>query len=351
MSATVRVNASGCYDVVIEKGIMASAGARCRALFGACKAVIVTDDKVAPLYLAKVKASFDSAGYETTEFIFPNGEQSKNIDTLASLLEFMAENRVTRSDVVVALGGGVTGDMAGFAAAVYLRGVRFVQIPTTLLAMVDSSVGGKTAVDLKAGKNLAGAFYQPDLVLCDYDALDTLTPETFAEGMAEVIKYGVIFDKELFDLVKNGDVKANIEKIITRCVELKRDVVEADEHDKGERQLLNFGHTIGHAVEKCSHFGVSHGNAVAIGMVIACKASYAFGWSEENCTDEIIEALVNNSLPVKTSFSADELYDVTLNDKKRSGGEISLVVPEKLGKCVLRKVPVEQVYDFIKSGI
>lgn len=351
MSATVRVNASGCYDVVIEKGIMASAGERCKALFGVCKAVIVTDDKVAPLYLAKVRASFDLAGYETTKFIFPNGEQSKNIETLASLLEFMAENRVTRSDVVVALGGGVTGDMAGFAAAVYLRGVRFVQIPTTLLAMVDSSVGGKTAVDLKAGKNLAGAFYQPDLVLCDYDALNTLEPETFAEGMAEVIKYGVIFDKELFALVKNGNVNADIEKIITRCVELKRDVVEADEHDKGERQLLNFGHTIGHAVEKCSQFGVSHGNAVAIGMVIAAKASFDLGWSEENCTDDIIYALENNALPVKTSFSADELYDVTLNDKKRTGGEISLVVPEKMGKCVLRKVPVEQVYDFIKSGI
>ncbi|MBQ8784296.1 MAG: 3-dehydroquinate synthase [Clostridia bacterium] len=330
---------------------MSRAGECCKALFGTCKMVLVTDDKVAPLYLEKVKTSFTSAGYDTVEFIFKNGEESKNIDTLSQLLEFMAENRVTRSDTVVALGGGVTGDMAGFAAAVFLRGIRFVQMPTTLLAMVDSSVGGKTAVDLKAGKNLAGAFYQPDLVLCDYDALDTLEPETFAEGMAEVIKYGVIFDKKLFDLVKNGDVKKDIEKIITRCVELKRDVVEADEHDKGERQLLNFGHTIGHAVEKCSNFGISHGNAVAIGMVIAAKASHNLGWVSENCTDDIIEALKNNSLPVKSEFTAEELFDVTLNDKKRAGGTISLVIPEVMGNCVLKKVPVEQVLEFIKSGI
>ncbi len=349
--ATVRVNASGSYDVIIGNGIMDSVGERCKRLFGICKAVIVTDDNVAPLYLERVKNSFEGAGYETVSFIFKNGEESKNIETLSQLLEFMAENRVTRSDTVVALGGGVTGDMAGFAAAVFLRGIRFVQIPTTLLAMVDSSVGGKTAVDLKSGKNLAGAFYQPDAVFCDYSALDTLEPEIFSEGMAEVIKYGVIFDKKLFECVKKGDVKSDIEKIITRCVELKRDVVESDEHDKGERQLLNFGHTIGHAVEKCSNFGISHGNSVAIGMVIAAKASFNMGWVKENCTYEIIEALKNNSLPVKSEYSADELFDVTLNDKKRAGDSISLVIPEKLGKCILKKVPVSQVLEFIKNGI
>ena len=351
MSATVRINASGCYDVVIGKGLIDSAGERCKNLFGICKVVIVTDDKVASLYLERVKASFKSAGFETVSFVFKNGEESKNIETLSDLLEFMAENRVTRSDVVIALGGGVTGDMAGFAAAVYLRGIRFIQMPTTLLAAVDSSVGGKTAIDLKSGKNLAGAFYQPELVICDYSTLDTLEPETFAEGMAEVIKYGVIFDKDLFDLVKNGDVRDNIEFIIKRCVELKRDVVMVDEHDKGERQLLNFGHTIGHAVEKCSDFSISHGNAVAIGMVIAAKASALMGWSEEDCTQEIVEALEHNSLPIKSSFTADELFDVTLNDKKRTGGSISLVIPEKLGHCVLKKVPVDEVLNFIKSGI
>lgn len=330
---------------------MDSAGEKCKALFGVCKAVIITDDKVAPLYLERVKASFEKEGYETVSFVFKNGEESKNIDTLSEILEFMAENQVTRSDTVIALGGGVTGDMAGFAASVFLRGIRFVQIPTTLLAMVDSSVGGKTAVDLKAGKNLAGAFYQPDAVFCDYSSLDTLEDEVFAQGMAEVIKYGVIFDKELFDLVKKGNVKADIEKIITRCVELKRDVVQKDEHDKGERQLLNFGHTIGHAVEKCSNFRISHGDAVAIGMVIASKGASHLGWTEEDCTEAIIDALKNNSLPFKCEFSAEELFDVTLNDKKRTGASITLVIPEKLGKCILKKVPVTQVSEFIKSGI
>ncbi len=351
MSATVRVSASGTYDVIIENGIMDKAGEKCKELFGLCKVILITDDKVAPLYLERVKKSYQLSGYEIAEFIFKNGEKSKNIDIFSAILEFMAENRVTRSDMVVALGGGVVGDMAGFAASVFLRGIRFVQIPTTLLAMVDSSVGGKTAIDLKAGKNLAGSFYQPSLVLCDYSSLDTLENSVFATGMAEVIKYGVIFDKDLFELVKNANIKENIEYIIKRCVELKRDVVQNDEHDKGERQLLNFGHTIGHAIEKCSDFEIPHGDAVAIGMVIASKASNALGWANENCTDDIVKALKNNSLPTKSEFSAQELFDVALNDKKRAGNSISLVIPEKMGHCVLKKVEVSSVFDFIKSGI
>lgn len=351
MPQTVRINASKSYDVVIGGGILDSVGEMCAELFNGGKVVIITDDKVADLYLARVRRSFKQAGYEVISFIFKNGEESKNIGTLSDILEFMAENQVTRSDTVAALGGGVAGDMAGFAAAVYLRGVRFVQIPTTLLAAVDSSVGGKTAVDLKAGKNLAGAFYQPELVVCDYLTLDTLSPEVFSQGMAEVIKYGVIFDRELFDSLKDGSAKEKIESVIKRCVELKRDVVVADERDKGERQLLNFGHTIGHAVEKCSNFGISHGYAVAIGMVIAAKASYSKGWSERDCTPEIVSALQSYSLPVKCDFTAQELFDVTLNDKKRAGADIKLVVPERIGKCVLKKTPVGDVLDFIKCGI
>ncbi len=351
MSATVKISASGTYEVIIESGIMEKVGEKCKELFKACKAILITDDKVAPLYLEKVRSSLQKSGFETAEFIFKNGEISKNIDTFSAILEFMAESKVTRSDIVVALGGGVVGDMAGFAASVFLRGIPFVQIPTTLLAMVDSSVGGKTAIDLKAGKNLAGSFYQPSLVLCDYLSLDTLEDSVFATGMAEVIKYGVIFDKNLFDLVKSGNVKENIEFIIKRCVELKRDVVQNDEHDTGERQLLNFGHTIGHAIEKCSDFSIPHGDAVAIGMVIASKASNAFGWSAENCTDEIIKALENNSLPVKCDFSANELFSVALNDKKRAGDKISLVIPEKMGHCVLKKVEINSVLELIKSGI
>ena len=341
----IKVNASKEYEVVIGRGILPTLGERCLSLFGKSRAVIVTDSNVAPLWLDKAKSALEGAGIDTVEFIFPAGEDSKSKETLFELLEFAAENRITRSDFAVALGGGVTGDMTGLAASLYLRGIPFVQVPTTLLAAVDSSVGGKTAVNLAAGKNLAGAFYQPSLVLCDTDTLSTLPACEFANGMAEVIKYGVIFDKDLFDKVQGGDVKSDIEKIIARCVELKRDVVAKDEFDNGERQLLNFGHTMAHSIEKCSNFEIAHGSAVAIGMVVAAKASAKLGWSAEDCTEAIIEANKNNSLPVECDFTAKDLADAALSDKKRTGGTINFVVPEVMGRCVLKKIPVETLYE------
>lgn len=341
----IKVNASKEYEVVIGSGILPTLGERCLSLFGKGRAIIVTDSNVAPLWLDKVKSALESAGISALEFIFPAGEDSKSKETLFELLEFAAENRLTRSDFAVALGGGVTGDMTGLAASLYLRGIPFVQVPTTLLAAVDSSVGGKTAVNLTAGKNLTGAFYQPSLVLCDTDTLSTLPACEFANGMAEVIKYGVIFDKELFDKVCGGDVKSDIEKIIARCVELKRDVVAKDEFDNGERQLLNFGHTMAHSIEKCSNFGIAHGSAVAIGMVIAAKASAKLGWSSEDCTAAIIEANKNNNLPVECDFAPNDLADAALSDKKRTGGTINFVVPEVMGRCVLKKIPVETLYE------
>ena len=341
----IKVNASKEYEVVIGGGILSTLGERCLSLFGKSRAVIVTDSNVAPLWLGKVKVSFEGAGIDTVEFIFPAGEDSKSKETLFEFLEFAAKNRITRNDFAVALGGGVTGDMTGLAASLYLRGIPFVQVPTTLLAAVDSSVGGKTAVNLAAGKNLVGAFYQPSLVLCDTDTLSTLPASEFANGMAEVIKYGVIFDKDLFDKVQGGDVKSDIEKIIARCVELKRDVVAKDEFDNGERQLLNFGHTMAHSIEKCSDFEIAHGSAVAIGMVISANASAKLGWSAEDCTEAIIEANKNNGLPIECDFTATDLADAALSDKKRTGGTINFVVPEVMGRCVLKKIPVETLYE------
>ena len=340
----IKVNASKEYEVVIGSGILSELGERCASLLGKGRAVIVTDSNVKEYWLDETKKSLQLAGIQTSVFVFPAGEESKSKETLFELIEFMAENRITRSDFAVALGGGVTGDMTGLAASLYLRGIPFVQVPTTLLAAVDSSVGGKTAVNLKAGKNLMGAFYQPELVLCDTRTLDTLSDEIFADGMAEVIKYGVIFDRELFDRVKGGVVKSDIEKIIARCVELKRDVVARDEFDKGDRQLLNFGHTMAHSIEKCSNFEISHGSAVAIGMVIAAKASAKLGWSDEDCTAEIINANKNNNLPTECGFAPNDLADVALSDKKRTGGTINFVVPEVMGRGVLKKIPVETLY-------
>ena len=342
---TIKVSASKEYEVVIGSGVLASLGESCSALFGKSRAVIVTDSNVAPLRLSEAKESLENAGIQTVDFVFPAGEESKCKETLFELLEFMAENRLTRSDFAVALGGGVTGDMTGLAASLYLRGVPFVQVPTTLLAAVDSSVGGKTAVNLTAGKNLMGAFYQPSLVVCDTDTLSSLPESEFANGMAEVIKYGVIFDRKLFDKVRSGNVKSDMEDIIARCVELKRDVVAKDEFDKGDRQLLNFGHTMAHSIEKCSHFEISHGSAVAIGMVIAAKASAKLGWSDEDCTAEIIEANKNNCLPVECDFEPRALADAALSDKKRSGGTINFVVPRVVGECYLQKIPVDVLYE------
>ncbi|MBQ8763050.1 MAG: 3-dehydroquinate synthase [Clostridia bacterium] len=341
----INVNASKNYDVIIGKDILSSLGEKCVSLFGKSRAVIVTDTNVAVHWLEKAKTSLENSGIQTLDFVFSAGEESKSKETLFELIEFAAENKLTRSDFLVALGGGVTGDMTGLAASLFLRGIPFVQVPTTLLAAVDSSVGGKTAVNLTAGKNLMGAFYQPSLVLCDINTLSTLPETEFANGMAEVIKYGVIFDKELFDKVQSGDVKSDMENIIARCVELKRDVVAKDEFDTGDRQLLNFGHTMAHSIEKISNFEIAHGNAVAIGMVIAAKASYALGWSKEDCTAAIIEANKNNNLPTACDFAPNDLADVALSDKKRTGGTINFVVPEIMGNCILKKIPVETLYQ------
>jgi 3-dehydroquinate synthase len=274
-------------------------------------------------------------------FIFPHGEHSKSIETLASLLSFLAEHKVARNDTIAALGGGVTGDLTGFAAACYMRGIKFVQIPTTLLAMVDSSVGGKTGINLPAGKNLAGAFYQPQAVLCDISTLDTLSDETFRDGCAEIIKYGVLADRNLF----NTPIRENLEYVIARCVEIKRDIVNEDEFEAGRRKLLNLGHTVGHAIEKLSGYTVTHGHAVAAGMAIVSRAS--------GCPDapEIITMLERYRLPINTAYNAQELARACLSDKKRAGDCITMIFPERIGQCVLKNIPVNELEPLIQRGL
>jgi len=255
---------------------------------------------------------------------------------------------------VVALGGGVVGDMAGFAAATYLRGVPFAQIPTTLLAMVDSSVGGKTAVDLPAGKNLAGAFYQPGIVLCDYETLRTLPTEVYYDGCAEMIKHGVILSAELFELLKEpisvgmGEV---MEDVIARNVTIKRDIVAADEKETGIRQILNFGHTIGHGIEKHSDYRVTHGKAVAIGMVIASRAASRMGLCGEDCHREIVEAVKRYQLPTETDIPAEKLIEAAFFDKKRKGQYITLILPERIGKCAAKIFSMDELGAFIRLGM
>ncbi|MBQ2879129.1 MAG: 3-dehydroquinate synthase [Anaerotignum sp.] len=347
----VVVKASAEYAILIGRGILGQLGEEVKKRIQPCKAAIITDTTVEKLYAEQAETSLQEAGFTTCRFVYPAGEASKHIGTLSDMLEFLAEEEVTRQDIIVALGGGVCGDMAGFAAAVYQRGIRFVQVPTTFLAAVDSSVGGKTAIDLKAGKNMAGAFYQPHLVLCDVDTLDTLPEEVFADGIAETLKYGVIGDAELFEKTATGSFRENLEEIIETCVKMKRDIVMEDEFDTGVRQLLNLGHTLGHAIEKRSGFTLSHGHAVAIGMHLIAKAAEEKGLAEKGLSEKIRMALENNRLPVSIDYSAEEIVEGVLKDKKRRGGEISFVFPTKIGHCEIVKIPVEEVTELVEKAL
>ncbi len=339
------------YSVVIGNGLLHESGRLIRDAIGTCRIAIVTDSNVAKLYLSPLNESLTGAGYDVCSYVFSAGEQNKRMHTLADILEFFAGQRLTRKDCVVALGGGVTGDMAGFAAGCYLRGVRYVQVPTTLLAAVDSSVGGKTAVDLTAGKNLAGLFHQPSLVLCDTDCFNTLSPDEFANGAAEAIKTGILDDESLFSLFETDHVNLQINDIVSRCVAFKARVVEQDETETGLRKTLNLGHTVGHAIEKCSGFTLPHGHAVAVGLAAIAQAAEQLGWATEPISARIKSVLVKNGLPVTTEFSPDALANAALSDKKRAGDSITLVVPQKIGDCVLKELPVEQLEQVFRAGL
>lgn len=347
---TIEVHTSPAYTVSIGSGLLRTCGAELRHLMAPCHVAVITDSTVAPLYLGTVSASLQNAGFAVSSYVFPAGESHKNFDTLAAILEFLAEERLTRTDCLVALGGGVTGDMAGLAAALYLRGIRYVQLPTTLLSAVDSSVGGKTAIDLHAGKNLAGAFLQPTAVLCDTDCLATLPASVFADGAAEAIKTGILCDEALFSLFEDGTLTADPAEAIARCVAYKAGVVERDEKEQNERRLLNLGHTIGHAIEKCSGYALPHGHAVAAGLAMMARSAERLGWTEEPIAARICACLTKNNLPISTKYAATELARVASADKKRTGDDITIVVPRKIGVCELRKLPVSDLTQIIAAG-
>lgn len=347
---TVHIDASRSYDVRIGRGLLDDCGRQIAERVRCASAAVVADDTVYALYGERVCASLEAAGVRTVCYVFPHGEKSKNLLEYAKILNFLAENRVTRADALIALGGGVTGDLGGFAAATYLRGIPFVQLPTTLLAAVDSSVGGKTAVNLPAGKNLAGAFYQPELVLCDLDTLDSLPREIFLDGCAEVIKYAVLGSRELFALLADIPSGKGLEEVTARCVEMKRDFVQSDELDRGARQMLNLGHTFGHAVEASSRFTLSHGKSVAIGMAMILRAACSRGLCSAETRDAVIALLQRYGLPTECPYPADMLLGALSADKKIFGTRLNLVVPTDIGACRLLPVGVDELSGWLRDG-
>ncbi len=348
---TIPVNTGRPYEIKLGRGLLKQAGALIREVHNGAKALIVCDSNVAPLYAPTVRDSLIRAGYRTvTVLTFPAGEQHKRLETVMHMYTALANNRFDRSDVIVALGGGVTGDMAGYAAATWMRGIPFVQIPTSLLAQVDSSIGGKTGVDIKEGKNLVGAFWQPIRVIADIDTLSTLPKDYVTDGMGEVVKSACIRDKTLFELLEKDQEFSPelLMEIVKRCMMVKCRVVENDEHESGERKLLNFGHTLGHALEKHMNYrGVSHGCAVSIGMVTVTAASERNGLTEAGTTARLAALCKKFGLPTKAPCDTAAYLDAVKLDKKCVGGSVDLVLMRGVGQAFCHRLPTAALGEFL----
>lgn len=345
----IRVNASINYDVLVGKGLLEQCGDLISGVVKSRKCAVITDDIVDALYGEKTVKNLEKQGFYVIKAAVPHGEPSKSHEKLIALYNFLSDNDITRSDFIIALGGGVVGDLTGYCAATYLRGIDYVQIPTTLLAQVDSSVGGKTAVNIDAGKNLVGAFKQPVLVIADTDVLSTLSEDIFADGMGEVVKYGMIRSGKLFKRLCQGNVHENIEDIIAECISIKRDVVQNDEHDTGERMILNFGHTFGHAIEKYLGYGnISHGKAVAIGMYMITSAAEKQGLVKSGTAQKLKNCLEANSLPYSLDITAEDIYTLSIGDKKRTSDEIRIILCPEPGNCGIKPMKLNEYRKFLE---
>ncbi len=351
---TVRVElGNDSYDIEIGRGLLDSLGERLRKRTAAEKIAVITDDHVQPLYDERIRKTLKSAGFDVRVIAIPAGEGSKNIRVLADVYEALSGFGMTRDDAVVAVSGGVPGDLGGFAAATYMRGVPFFQVPTSVLAQIDSSVGGKVAIDLPSGKNLAGAFCQPKGVWIDPDLVKTLPKRYFHDGLAEAVKYGCIGDRELFGLFERmgGDqeIEEHLEEIILRCVRKKAAVVEQDTLDTGLRQVLNFGHTIGHGIERYFRYGTyTHGEAVAIGMCRLTAVTEEMGLTKAGTAERIRSVLQRLSLPTEAEVPAAELLPHIMHDKKKRGRRITLVVLEEIGKAKLLPVDAGELGRYVR---
>lgn len=346
------------YSILIGQGLLPRLGAACARLKLGQRCVVISDANVAPRFAAPALQSLKAAGFDATLVTVPAGETAKSLKTVGFCYDQLARHRLERKSFIVALGGGVVGDLAGFVAATYLRGIPFVQVPTTLLAQVDSSVGGKTGVNLKAGKNLVGAFYQPRLVLCDLDTLRSLPAREFRAGLAEVIKYGVIYDAPFFRRLERDMPKllkqepSALGAVVARCCQIKADVVGQDETESGLRAILNFGHTIGHAIENSAGYGkFLHGEAISIGMVAAGVISAVLTGLPKADAVRLNSLLGAAGLPTAIRLSPGQrarLFEAMKLDKKVSGGEIKFVLAERIGKVAWgQKVPAPLIEEVL----
>jgi 3-dehydroquinate synthase len=354
----VAVNISGRqYDIRIGEGLFKVLPAILQEQYPGKKLAVVCETRVAGLMGRSLASNLQKNECDAFLVEFPEGEANKTLDTLSSLYGALAAHQFTRSDVVVAVGGGVTGDMAGLAAATFLRGTGFVQVPTTLLAMVDSSIGGKVAVDLPAGKNLVGAFYQPHAVYTDPALLDTLSDRQFANGMAELTKHGFLFDATLIDRISafNGrtSLRPHMAVFIAESCMLKRQVVELDEQDEGPRRLLNFGHTLGHALEKVTGFStLAHGEAISIGMAVFSRMSEEMGWSEPGTADIVEEVLAAHHLPTAfPDIDPEPVLDAMSIDKKARSGLITIVTLDRIGASRLRTLKIPELKEMLHGRL
>ena len=344
---TIKIAGSRPYDIIIEKGAINDIAKFIPdAYSNPKKFCIITDTTVSLQYAEVVASSLRAAGHTTFKILFPSGEHSKTLTTYANMLDSLADEGFTKSDIIIALGGGTVGDIAGFVAGTYMRGVNYFFIPTTLLAMVDSSLGGKTGVKLLDGKNLAGLFWSPSLVIIDPLVLETLSEDSIKDGLAEALKTGIVSDVSLIEHIQ----ERRFDYIIDRCLSIKRPLVEVDERDTGLRQLLSFGHTIGHGIEKLSAYSISHGQAIAKGMVCEAKAAFNAGYSHTNISDELIKLLTDLGLDTEMEYGFDEIYEETLLDKKIRDGFINIIVPDVIGKCSIRKITLAELEDYIRAA-
>lgn len=317
------------------------------------RVAVISDSNVAKLYLGRCERSLQASGFTAYAHVFSPGESNKNLITYEAIMEFLADIPLSRNETIIALGGGVTGDLAGFAAATYMRGVKYIQVPTTLLAAVDSSVGGKTAIDLRNVKNLAGVFYLPSAILLDVDIISNLSEEIFREGMAEVIKAAAVDSRSFFDTLmwiggcEEAKRKNNLNKIIRQAIEIKRKFVNADPKDLGLRHILNFGHTIAHAVESLSGYKITHGIAVAKGMAAMADMSYSYGLCDKDARDMLIKMIVLYGFDTAISFSPVEIFEATKSDKKICGDDIDIVVLREIGECEINHMKLDDFHDML----